>query len=87
MEFEEKEIKQYFVVTIKYRQEGVKHNPRDKKLGRCIVSESCTDMTGNHHSILVNADDKEEAKSLTIKKYGEIHITRIESVREILGDD
>lgn len=68
-----------FIVTVKLPK-NVDHNPRDKQYGGCPVSPLaiCTDTTGEHHSILVQADDSTSAHTVATRN-GYKHITRIEA--------
>ena len=61
------------LVTIKLPK-NPDHDPQNKITGPCPVSLFCTDVTGEHHTVLAYGDkDLEVLKSL-------YHITRIESV-------
>ena len=74
-----------YIVTIKEYQKG--HNPRDKKSGKCITSEYCTDNTGHHHSIVVEVPEIHSSgliQDLVNEFYEkEIYITRIEEMKTI----
>ena len=76
-----------FIATLLFKKDP-KHNPSDKKTGVCPVSTVCTDSTGAHHSILIHAEDCEEAKSIAVRVGKEnfaphifVHITRVELVQ------
>jgi hypothetical protein len=72
-----------FIVTVRMLQKNPEHDPRGKKTGPCPVSGHCTDVTGEHHSFLLEADDEEAARDLT-GKYGKTHgyrLTRLGEVR------
>ena len=69
-----------YIVTIKVRKDPA-HNPYDKKTQNKEIGSTehnCTDATGEHHSMLVNANGYKEAESKVNKRLGPIHITRIE---------
>lgn len=61
-----------FLVTIKLPK-NPNHDPHNKVTGQCLLSEVCTDSTGEHHSILVTEKGLGDLQS----KY---HITRVEDV-------
>lgn len=68
-----------FVVTVKTKPHS-EHNPRKKITGICPVFWTpCTDITGAHHSTLVQAETIEEAALVWIDAPN-ISITRIEEV-------
>jgi hypothetical protein len=70
-----------YIVTVKLPK-NPEHNPRDKKTGLCPVSdEICTDVTGEHHSYLVegmNIDSVDAARFIAENAFA--HVTRIEQV-------
>jgi len=67
------------IVTVKIKQD-VEHNPHRKLNGICPVSGLiCTDITGEHHSIIVEGDSLLDIRAKVNKK-GYKHITRIEVV-------
>jgi hypothetical protein len=76
-------MKQY-IVTIKKYQKG--HNPHKKQTKKCLVSSYCTDSTGHHHSVLVEALTEEKVRQIIAQKYG-YHITRIEVVDQKLVEE
>lgn len=63
------------IVTLKFKK-NLYHNPDKKIAGICPTGLRCTDVTGEHHSILIEGRNLEEIK----KKANDItnHITRIE---------
>lgn len=63
-----------YVVTVKLPRDP-NHDPRNKKTGKCPVSEHCTDVTGQHHSFVVVGDADLEWAKETYE-----HITRVERV-------
>ena len=67
-----------YIVTVKRRNPN--HDPRNKQTGICLVSDICTDKTGHHHSLLVEANSIKRAEEIIKEKYNNIHITRIEEV-------
>jgi hypothetical protein len=64
-----------FIVTVKFGF-NIKHDPKNKVVGSCSWSETCTDSTGSHHSVLVDAPNIDAVK-LMFQSY---HVTRIEGV-------
>jgi hypothetical protein len=70
-----------YLVTVKLPKNPA-HDPHNKLSGACPADPNmvCTDKTGEHHSILINANGIEEAKRIAkeVKKFK--HITRIETV-------
>ena len=68
--------KRQYIVTVKQYQDG--HEPNNKRIGNCITSVVCTDFTGHHHSVLIQADTISEAQNKIVALFGEIHITRVE---------
>ena len=75
-----------FIVTVSFdgMERKLNHNPRNKKTGRCIVSDYCTDVTGRHHSFLMEGPTKADVKFKVKKWLHDIkfHITRLEKVKE-----
>ncbi len=68
----------YVIVTVKLPRNPA-HNPREKVTGTCPLSHPdepllCTDVTGEHHSILTTTDVK-----LEWEEQG-FHVTRVEEV-------
>jgi hypothetical protein len=68
-----------FIVTIK-EPKNPAHNPHAKVTSSCTLSEACTDSTGEHHSLLVNAPDLDTALKYSRKRWS--HVTRVEMVDE-----
>jgi len=66
-----------WLVTIKLPRPS-DHDSSRKKTGRCPLPGGgvCTDVTGKHHTALVDAGSAEEAGAL----FSSWHITRIEEV-------
>ncbi len=67
-----------YIVTVKLPKRK-DHDPHNKVTGPCPVSfygETCTDVTGEHHSVLMA---NEEAVQV-FRDWG-MHITRIEEVK------
>ena len=64
-----------YIVTVK-QPKNKDHNPHDKKTGSCGYSDECTDVTGEHHSFVVDALNVDVIK----ERMGALHITRIEKV-------
>jgi hypothetical protein len=75
-----------FLVTVKLAK-NPEHNPREKKTGPCPVNgKPCTDVTGEHHTFLVDFDghtlhgremDAEGVREFYRDRY---HVTRVETV-------
>lgn len=66
----------FLLITVKLPK-TVAHDPHNKVTGTCPLSgQRCTDVTGEHHTVLVRGGDVEAAK-LAWRKF---HITRIERV-------
>lgn len=68
------------LVTVKLPR-NPDHNPRDKKTALCPVNGYlCTDVTGEHHTIPVNADSVEQAEDYVRRRFADVHITRSEGL-------
>lgn len=64
-----------FLVTVKLPRKP-EHDPFNKQTGECPVSgRFCSDITGQHHTVLIEAIGSREAA----EQVGH-HITRIEEV-------
>lgn len=73
-----------FIATVKLPRDEF-HDPANKQTGRCPITLSrsrCTDRTGQHHSILVEAESLLTAQDIVQQRFS--HITRIEEAREIM---
>lgn len=70
-----------YIVTVKLPK-NPSHNPHRKVVGKCPVSNTnCTDITGEHHSLQIEAATGGDAEYQVHRKYGaDMHITRIEAV-------
>lgn len=73
-----------YVVTVRLPRNPA-HDPRNKVTGDCPVNGAiCTDVTGEHHSFVVEGNTTADAKHWTEVSFGaggeEVHITRIELV-------
>lgn len=66
-----------FIVTVK-DPKNPDHDPQNKKTGACKWSTVCTDVTGEHHSFLADAESAQ--KILDQYKRNGIHVTRVEAV-------
>lgn len=68
-----------YLVTVKL-QKNPNHNPRKKIAGVCPVNSEgwCTDVTGEHHTVLVT-DISAERAGESFKTQG-FHVTRVERV-------
>lgn len=62
-----------YIVTIKLPR-NPKHDPHNKIVGECPVSDECTDSTGEHHSTIVMTIEEVEAMQKNV------HVTRVEVV-------
>ena len=75
------------IITIKLAKNS-KHNPKKKLGGECpltslipFTGKFCTDVTGQHHSILIEAESLSIIGQKARALFGEdVHITRIEQV-------
>jgi hypothetical protein len=68
-----------YLVTVRLAK-NPEHNPREKKTGPCPVNgKPCTDVTGEHHTFLVDLDeiDADEVREIY---QGIYHVTRVETV-------
>jgi len=66
------------IVTVKL-DKNPEHDPHNKKVGVCPCSnEVCTDVTGQHHSFLMEEESFAIMEEKAIKKWG--HVTRIEVI-------
>jgi hypothetical protein len=67
-----------FLVTVKLPK-NKNHDPRNKVTGPCPMDPEkvCTDMTGEHHTILWSGRNLEFAMEYWTKTEG-YHVTRIE---------
>ncbi len=70
-----------FIVTVKKHNRS--HDPKNKQKNKCIVSNDCTDSTGHHHSVLVEASDIWSAELKVYEKYV-LHITKVERVMDVI---
>ncbi|AXH66272.1 hypothetical protein SEA_SATIS_111 [Streptomyces phage Satis] len=75
-----------FLVTVKLAK-NPGHNPREKKTGPCPVNgKPCTDVTGEHHTFLVDLDGHtlhgREMDAEGVREFyaGTYHVTRVETV-------
>jgi hypothetical protein len=70
-----------YIVTVKLPRNPA-HDPKNKQIGICPVNGMrCTDVTGQHHSFLLESD-KDEAYVLdhARTRWGQYHLTRIEAL-------
>jgi hypothetical protein len=69
-----------YIVTVKLAKNS-DHNPLDKRTGECPLPSSviCTDVTGEHHSLLVEAASHDAAREVATR-HGYFHVTRVESI-------
>jgi len=73
-----------YLVTVKLAK-NPDHDPHRKVIGPCPLNgdeaKICTDTTGEHHTIMVQAMGYEAARINTLKAYPEAkHVTRIEEM-------
>jgi hypothetical protein len=75
-----------FLVTVRLPKNS-DHNPRAKKTGPCPVNgKPCTDVTGEHHTFLVDLDGhtlhggKMDAEAVREIYQDIYHVTRVETV-------
>jgi hypothetical protein len=67
-----------YVVTVKLPRNEA-HDPRNKVTAPCPLSgRECTDQTGEHHSVLVEAQSAIGARDYFIA--AGVHVTRVEAV-------
>jgi len=66
------------IVTFRF-EKNLKHNPKKKKEGICKVGLYCSDITGEHHSCIIEGKNKEEIKEKARKICN--HITRLEILK------
>jgi hypothetical protein len=65
-----------YIVTVRIKR-NITHNSIHKKTGRCpLTGKACTDITGEHHSMVVEAKNIGHLR----KKLKDFHITRIEEL-------
>jgi len=67
-----------FLITVKLPKNKM-HNPANKQTGPCPMDPDkvCTDMTGEHHTVLWVGRNLEHAQTYWGKTEG-YHVTRIE---------
>jgi len=69
------------IVTVKLPI-NPKHNPRNKKTGKCPVTQwLCTDVTGSHHSYIESGENRAEIYWKAKVRFG--HVTRVEVIEEV----
>lgn len=70
-----------WAVTLKLPR-NPEHDPANKITGPCPMAPdmTCTDTTGQHHTILVFARDEAHAGALAVQRTGVQHVTRVEQV-------
>lgn len=71
-----------FLVTVKLPR-NPDHNPRAKVTAPCQLGSGleCTDVTGEHHTYLVEATSRNTAQQHAEQHHG--HVTRIEETRHV----
>lgn len=69
-----------FLVTVKLPK-NPDHDPRNKKVGQCPVNTDilCTDITGEHHTVLWEGDSLYQAMFYWKSDRG-LHVTRVEEI-------
>ena len=68
-----------FLVTVKLPKRD-DHDPHNKKTGMCPAAprKLCSDMTGEHHTILLESESLDDAKRhWSLQGH---HVTRVEEV-------
>ena len=66
------------IVTIKLPK-NPHHNPQQKKIGKCPANgKLCNDITGEHHSFLMEGENIGDIIKEVKKKFS--HVTRVEEV-------
>lgn len=68
----------WYIVTVRGEKDP-EHDPKAKRTGECEVSPECTDVTGEHHSLLMEATSADAARALLLSGRYE-HVTRVERV-------
>lgn len=68
----------WYIVTVRGEKDP-EHDPKAKRTGECEVSPECTDVTGEHHSLLMEATSADAARALLLSSRYE-HVTRVERV-------
>lgn len=70
-----------FTVTVKLPRNKT-HDPANKILGHCPVNDSatCTDSTGEHHTVVIDTFSVEQARSIAKSFTGCDYVTRVERV-------
>jgi hypothetical protein len=69
-----------YIVTVKLSRNEA-HDPRNKVTAPCPMSgRECTDQTGEHHSVLVEAQSAVGAREYFIA--AGVHVTRVEAVED-----
>lgn len=67
-----------FLVTVRF-PEDPNHDPRNKVTGECpLTSGDCTDVTGAHHTMLIESDGT--AESVREEFATHYRVTRVEEV-------
>lgn len=61
------------------------HDPHNKITGNCPANlgSICTDSTGEHHTIRVEANTFAEARQFVVETLGFKHITRMEEINAL----
>lgn len=69
-----------WLVTVKLSRDP-RHDPLNKQTGPCPVDDGsfCSDVTGQHHTVLVEASTSERAAGLLHP----LHVTRIEQASRL----
>ena len=67
------------IVTFRFKR-NPKHNPKNKQRGICELGTLCTDVTGEHHSCIIDGENEEVIIAKAKIKCN--HITRIEVLSE-----
>lgn len=65
-----------YAITFKLPRHA-EHDPANKKTGQCAASPECTDVTGQHHTVVVETDRLQEV----LERFE--HVTRVERITRI----
>lgn len=68
-----------YIVTVKLPR-NPNHDPHNKVIGTCPINADviCTDVTGEHHSFIMEAASPADANNEARKLFS--HVTRVEEV-------
>jgi hypothetical protein len=73
-----------YIVTVKLTRSPL-HDPHNKVTGECpALGVMCTDVTGEHHSVVLEATSVEQAAVKARGMFG--HVTRVEEIPVVIGE-